>query len=354
MAGVLWLLAPRGVPMRSLGVVWLLPLFTERPLPPAPGAVRITVLDVGQGLAVAVQTHAHALLYDTGPRFHDEADAGGRIVAPFLRAAGVGRLHALVVSHLDADHSGGTGSILHTVPVDRILSSVERTHPMFAPARAPPERCVAGEAWAWDGVRFEVLHPPPEWYSDVAGAGASARARLRTNDLSCVVRIEAGNRSVLLTGDIEARSEAALLARGVLRPADVFVVPHHGSRTSSTPEFVVEVAPQIAVFTPGYRNRFGHPRPEIVARYAEHGAVLARTDLQGAITLDVAPDMPKCAGERSATSSGAIGTACRTRTLGRQRMRCRWARTNPEPGPRTAPPPGARCDATASCRSSAQ
>ena len=278
--GVLWLLAPRGVPGRMLGAAWLLPLFFVVPLLPPPGAFRVTVLDVGQGLAVLVQTHAHALLYDTGPRFNDSADAGNRIVAPMLRATGVTRLDGMIVSHQDSDHSGGALSLLATVPVGWLASSLPEDSAIVRERAArgePVRRCLAGERWEWDGVQFSLLHPVAANY---------ANPKLKANDLSCVVRVDSAAGSALLTGDIEARTEADLVRRdaGSLR-AQLLVVPHHGSRTSSTPAFIAAVAPQVAVFTPGYRNRFGHPRAEIVERYAAAGVPSYRTDYEGALTF---------------------------------------------------------------------
>jgi competence protein ComEC len=276
--GVLWLAAPRGTPLRWLGVLWLMPLFLVRPVPPPVGAFRMTVLDVGQGLAVAIETHGRALLYDTGPRYSETADAGSRIVAPYLRGAGIARLDAMVVSHHDNDHSGGTGSLLRTVPIGLLLSSVLADSPLLAtlPKAGPTViRCEAGQRWEWDGVVFTLLHPTLTEY---------ANPRTKTNDLSCVLRVDSPHGSTLLTGDIEAVSEASLLDREAARlKADVLVVPHHGSRSSSTPAFIAAVAPEVAVFTPGYRNRFGHPRPEIVARYAR--SQTWRTDLHGALSF---------------------------------------------------------------------
>ena len=283
MIGVLWLLAPRGVPLRSLGGLWLLPLFLVRPAAPPPGAFRMTVLDVGQGLAVVVQTSGHALLYDTGPRYNDDANAGGRIVAPFLRAGGIRRLSAMIVSHLDSDHSGGARTLLQTVPVEVLASSVPEDHKLFDGVSPKPLRCLAGHAWTWDGVHFTLMHPGMDQY---------ASTRIKTNDLSCVVRIESAYGSALLTGDIEARSETVLLTNAAALRSEVLVVPHHGSRTSSTAAFIEAVAPRIAIFTPGYRNRFGHPRPEVVERYRAAGALLPRTDLQGAITVVFDRDGP--------------------------------------------------------------
>jgi competence protein ComEC len=290
----LWL-APRGVPGRTLALGFVLPMLLVTPARPPPGHARITALDVGQGLCVLVETHAHALLYDTGPRLSDASDAGGRIVVPVLRAIGVRSLDALVVSHQDLDHAGGAMSILAVVPTRMLWSSLGIDHPIVARAAAQGTvwRCAAGQAWTFDDVRFEVLHPPLAQY---------AEAGVKTNDRSCVLRIEAGGRVALLTGDIEARSEAVLL-RAVpeqLR-ADVLVVPHHGSRTSSTAAFVAAVDPHIAVVTAGYRNRFNHPRPDVVERYARRGVEVPRTDRDGAISLLLGDaDPPRARAERDA------------------------------------------------------
>lgn len=288
--GALWLLAPRGVPGRALGLAWLAPLFVVVPPPPAPGAFRVTVLDVGQGLAVLVQTHAHALLYDAGPRFNDTADAGNRIVAPLLRALGVRRLDGLVISHQDSDHSGGALSLLQTVPVGWLASSLPEQDPIVVARRergAAARRCLAGERWRWDGVEFSTLHPDDTTY---------LLPRIKTNDLSCVIRVSGASGSALLAGDIGARAELALVARdrAALR-SDVLVVPHHGARASSTPEFIAAVRPAVAVYTPGYRNRFGHPRAEVIARYAAAGVRAYRTDYDGAVTFTFGEDAPAVA-----------------------------------------------------------
>jgi competence protein ComEC len=280
MLGVLWLLAPRGVPGRSLGLIWLAPLFVIVPVLPAMGAFRITVLDVGQGLAVLVQTHTHSLLYDTGPRFSETADAGNRIIAPLLRADGVARLDGMVVSHQDNDHSGGALSLLQTVPVEWVASSLKTNHPIVRARAERGEaawRCLAGQQWTWDGVEFAMLHPVDANY---------ANPKLKSNDLSCVLRVSNVAGSALLTGDIEARTESDLIHREPTRlRSDVLVVPHHGSRTSSTPAFIASVRPEVAAFTPGYRNRFNHPRPEIVERYVAAGVHNYRTDYDGALTF---------------------------------------------------------------------
>ncbi|HVF64367.1 MAG TPA: DNA internalization-related competence protein ComEC/Rec2 [Casimicrobiaceae bacterium] len=278
--GALVALAPRGVPGRALGAVALLPLLLARPPPPGPGAFRLTALDVGQGTAIVVETHAHALLYDTGPRWHESADAGSRIVVPYLRASGVRALDVMVVSHRDIDHSGGALSVLDVVPTGLVVSSIEEDHAIVVrqAERGSTLRCRHGQRWVWDGVRFEILFPEAAHYDD--------RWR-KSNDLSCVLRIEAAGGTALLAGDIEAASEIDLVtsSREALA-ADVVLVPHHGSRTSSTSSFIDAVRPRHAVFTVGYRNRFNHPRADVVARYVAARAALHRTDRSGALTFE--------------------------------------------------------------------
>jgi competence protein ComEC len=290
--GVIWLFAPRGVPERVLGAAWLLPLVLLTPPSVPHGSARVTVLDVGQGLAVVAVTAHHVLVYDAGPRYGDAADAGARIVVPFLRAAGITRIDTLVVSHADSDHSGGALSLMRALPVGAIVSSLPDNHPIVVHAGAGVRRtrCAAGMQWAWDGVTFALLHPRARHYDEPAR---------KSNDLSCVLHIAAGDRSLLLTGDIEAPSEADLLTQRAALAADVVVVPHHGSRTSSTVEFVAAIAPSVAIVAAGYRNRFGHPRAEVLARYRRIGAAYVRTDLAGAIMLTLEPGaVPLAQGER--------------------------------------------------------
>ena len=270
-AGTLWLVAPRGVPWRATGLALMAPAFAWPVATPAPGEAWVTTLDTGQGLAVLVRTANRALLYDAGPAFGTESDSGERIILPYLRAVGVPRLDALVVTHNDIDHAGGAASVLQALEVDRFLSSLPAGSPLLA--LAPAERCAAGQAWEWDAVRFEFLHP---------ATGAQER---RTNNLSCVLKVAARGGAMLLTGDIEREAESALLERnpGALR-AEVLLVPHHGSRTSSSAAFIAAVSPRTAVVPAGYRNRFGHPAADVLGRYADAGVALRRTDLEGAVT----------------------------------------------------------------------
>ena len=268
LVGVLLLLAPRGVPARWLGLVWLLPMFLVRPALPESGAARVTLLDVGQGLAVVVQTAGHTLVYDTGARLSARFDAGRAVVVPFLRQAGVARVDTLIVSHGDNDHIGGSASLLAAMPVTRVLSSV--------PERlVNAEGCLNGQTWEWDNVRFAILHPEPD--GSLAG-----------NNRSCVLRVESRFGTVLLPGDIAAKAERNLLLRAEKQlRADILVVPHHGSKTSSTENFLDTVHPRVALLPVGYRNRYHHPHPLVVARYRERNIALEDSASAGAITVEL-------------------------------------------------------------------
>jgi competence protein ComEC len=278
--GCAWLLAPRGVPMRSAGAVWLVPLFTVAPPAPAWGEAWVDVLDVGNGLAVVVRTATHALAYDAGPAGHGEGDTGNRIVVPFLRGEGVARLDGLVISHADDDHAGGAISLAAAREPPWLLSSLPAAHPLQG-LFDHSIRCEAGRQWTWDGVTFRVLHPAAAAYEDTPG-----RKPRKENDRSCVLHVATAGGSALLAGDAEARSESEMIARGAaMLGATALVVPHHGSRTSSTPEFIAAVSPRVALFSVGYRNRFNHPNAGVVARYAALGADVRRTDREGALRI---------------------------------------------------------------------
>jgi len=277
--GIVWWALPAGWPARWLGLLTMLPLLLVRPVPVAPGAAEVTLLDVGHGLSVVVRTASHALVYDTGPAWSREADAGSRIVLPFLRGEGVRKLDLLLVSHDDIDHSGGALSLMRALPIERMLSSLASTHPIVAQARSAG-RCEAGQDWTWDGVRFTILHPSADSYS----------LRQPDNERSCVLRVEASGQRMLITADIGVASEARLvaLARSEAEPllqADVLIVPHHGSRSSSSPAFIAAVAPRVGLISAGYLNRFGHPRAEVVERYHAANALLLRTDHSGALRI---------------------------------------------------------------------
>jgi competence protein ComEC len=288
LAGVVWLLAPRGLPARWLGLVGLLPLVLASAPSPRPGSVWLDVLDVGQGLSSIVRTAHHVLVFDTGPVFSSEADSGSRIVVPHLRGRGMSRVDGLIVSHDDRDHSGGTESLLRATPVRWVASSLPAGDPRLARAeRTLP--CFAGQAWEWDDVRFEMLHPAWASYNNAAAARDSDS---RDNDRSCVLRVVASGGSILLTADIEGTAEAQLLERAATPlSSEVVVVAHHGSATSSSHAFVEHVHPRIAIVPVGHRNRFGHPAAAVLERYARAGAAIYRTDRDGAVLVRLERDI---------------------------------------------------------------
>jgi len=282
--GTALLLLPRGFPARWLGAVMFLPLFLPRLPAPQPGEAWLTVLDVGQGEALLVRTARHALLVDAGPRFASGEDTGNRVVAPALWRQGIERLDGLVVTHDDLDHSGGAASLLAShhpgwllTPLAGMaqegLSDTGKGLLAAAPGAIP---CRAGQAWQWDGVRFTVLHPPSHHY---------AHPGFADNDRSCVIRVDTAHGGALLTGDIERLAEMNLAERRMPLAADVLVAPHHGSHSSSTPEFLAAVKPRLVLLPVGHRNRYGHPHPEVMARYRALSAEIARTDRHGALEV---------------------------------------------------------------------
>ena len=268
--GVLLLLAPRGWPGRWFGAVWLLPMFLAHPPPLAVGVVEFALLDVGQGLAAVVRTRHHTLVYDTGPWFSPQFDAGRAVVVPYLRQRGVGYVDRLVVSHGDNDHIGGAASLREEIPVGNVMTSV--------PQRlAGAEACIAPQTWTWDGVQFSLIHPPDRG--------------IEHNNSSCVLHIQGPYGSLLLPGDIERGAEAMLVENHpeALR-SDVLVAPHHGSKTSSTAEFLARVQPQIVVFPVGYRNRYHHPHPTVLARYERLTGRLYDSPRHGAVEIHFGPE----------------------------------------------------------------
>ncbi|UHQ18711.1 DNA internalization-related competence protein ComEC/Rec2 [Lysobacter sp. KIS68-7] len=268
MLGAAWCLLPRGVPGKPIALLLWLPLLWPSRALPAHGAFRIDVLDVGQGLSVLVRTASHAVLFDTGPAIHTGYDAGDRVVVPALRALGVRALDLVIVSHADNDHAGGWASIRREIPV-------RLSH---APPDSPTQthaRCIAGRAWHRDGVTFRYLHPTPHF-------------PYFGNESGCVLRIEGTHGAALLTGDIGEVVERTLARRdpAALR-ADVVLVPHHGSEGSSDPMFVAAADARFAVVSAGHGNRFGHPRPEVVARWCAAGTQVLNTAGDGALRIDV-------------------------------------------------------------------
>ncbi len=256
---------------RVLGLPLLLPVLLWQAPRPAEGQFEVIAADVGQGNALIVRTAAHTLVYDTGPRFSRESDAGHRVLVPLLRALGE-RVDTVMLSHRDSDHVGGAPAVLAMQPQAALLSSIEDGHPLQA--LRPSTRCVAGQRWSWDGIAFEVLHPQAGDYD----------LTQKSNAMSCVLRISSGISTVLLVGDLELAQEQRLVVAGAALKADVLLVPHHGSKTSSSAAFLEAVQPRLALAQAGYRNRFGHPAAPVLERYHERGITVLQSSTCGAAT----------------------------------------------------------------------
>ncbi|UTH76156.1 DNA internalization-related competence protein ComEC/Rec2 [Chromobacterium sp. IIBBL 290-4] len=263
-----WLLAPRGVAGKPLAALLMLPMLAYRPAGPAPGAFRATVLDVGQGLAVLVQTAERALLFDTG------AGEAGRVVLPQLRGLGVPRLDVLILSHHDSDHDGAAAGVLDGIPVSRLLAGQPQSFRLRG-----AQLCRQGESWVWDGVRFDILAP-------LAGVQGEDNAH------SCVLQVAGEKQALMVSGDAPEAVENALAERwaGRLR-SSVLIAGHHGSRTSSSDAWLAATQPQLAIVSAGFLNRYRHPHPQVLERLRRHGARVLRTDQDGALTIEFGPTL---------------------------------------------------------------
>ena len=272
--GVLALVLPWPWRLRVPGFVLLAPLLLNPGQRPQDGHVEAWLADVGQGMGIIVRTAKHTLLFDAGPALGSQSDAGERILLPLLHALGERRLDKVVLSHADADHIGGAATLARAYPGTAAVSSVARER-VLALGYASAQPCIAGMRWAWDGVEFTLLHPQP---------GDTTPAH-RTNAHSCVLHVASRHGSLLLTGDIE-RAQEKLLAAGPqaeMLAADLLLAAHHGSKTSSSAEFLLAVHPRLVAIQVGFMNSYGHPHPDVMQRYAEFGFAVRRTDRDGAL-----------------------------------------------------------------------
>jgi competence protein ComEC len=267
--GILLLLAPAGIPARWLSLVMFLPLVFTAPKKPETGDINMTLLDVGQGLSVVVQTANHWLVYDTGAKFSADSDMGQSVLLPFLRLQGAGKIDKLIISHGDNDHIGGAASLMRGIPAEQVLTSVPQQLSDYSPVM-----CATGQSWTWDKVGFTLLSPQHAFVSE--------------NDNSCVLKIQSEQGAVLLTGDIEAQAESWLIeSYGDNLKANVLISPHHGSKTSSTLKFLQAIQPEYVLIPAGYRNQFGHPHRDVLARYQQIKAKWLNSADSGAITISV-------------------------------------------------------------------
>ena len=260
---VLLILLPRGLGSKWIGCAGLL-FALLIPLKKLPD-LQLLVFDVGQGTAVLVRTSHHQLLYDTGPLYTENFDAGSGIIVPYLHSQGLQHLDTLVVSHNDQDHSGGLQGVLATTQVKQLLLGEPGKF-----EKSLAKNCHEQLPWEWNGVRFSFITWPP-----ISAAKA--------NNHSCVLLVEYKEQKILLAGDIEKEVEHQLLAQQSLSTVDILLAPHHGSRTSSTFGFVEQVKPRYVIYSAGFRNQHGHPHKDIQARYENIGSTPLNTASSGAL-----------------------------------------------------------------------
>ena len=270
--GTLAAMAAWPLPARNLAWLALVPVLWWEPVRPGQGGAVVEVLDVGHGLAVLVETRSHTLVYDAGALYRSGFDTGAEIVIPAMRAKSWETLDRVVVSHADNDHAGGVPAVLEAYPDARVLMGPDVDLP-------GGEICWTGQAWTWDEVRFEVLHPDPAFHH-------------RGNDSSCVLKVVTSAGSLLLTGDVETAGERALMADAASLASDVVIVPHHGSATSSSAALVAATAPEHALVSAGYLNHWGFPKPQVAQRWQGAGAAMVSTGDAGAVRVIFEPGKP--------------------------------------------------------------
>ncbi|NNE63895.1 MAG: DNA internalization-related competence protein ComEC/Rec2, partial [Gammaproteobacteria bacterium] len=267
------LLLPVNWRARVPAVVLLIVAFCWQPGGVPDNSFRMTVLDVGMGTAVAVETRHHTLIYDFGPGNADGFSAGDWVVRPYLHYRGIEKLDLMVISHVDSDHSGGFISFKDEIDTVALVSGTPQALAERFKLKNTVPDCHSYAPWRWDGVDFEFIASP---LSSVSTS---------TNNQSCVLKVSAKH-SVLLSGDIEAEQETSLVHRHASNlAADVLLAPHHGSLSSSTESFIDAVGAGLVIFTAGRNNRWGFPRPQVVARYQQTGSQIYRSDTDGAVTL---------------------------------------------------------------------
>ncbi len=268
----LWSLLPPGWPGRRVAIVAALATILYRPPPPPEECVDLHVLDVGQGLALVLRTRRHTAVFDAGPSFRGGTDTGRLVLVPFLRGEGIDSLDLLIVSHADQDHAGGVRSLTEEIEINTLLSGET-----VDDIDLPQYRCQASKSWHWDGIGFSIIHP-----SDLG--------RWQGNNASCVLEVRIARHTVVLTGDIESPVETLLARSGALSSADIVLIPHHGSRTSSSDLFVNTIRPKVAIVSAGFKNRWGFPKEDIVNAWVSAGAEVLNTATSGAISYRICRD----------------------------------------------------------------
>lgn len=273
-----WIMLPRNFLPKHLLLLTLLPLWWPRSEAWGAGELRVSFLDVGQGLAIIVQTEHHTLLYDTGNRYSESFDAGRDLVLPSL--AQLGRdLDVIIISHNDSDHAAGLAEVLRQISAPVFAIDPDGLRQKFALLSDQAiQPCERGLSWQFDQIKVAVISP-------------ESNSQLGKN-ASCVLLLESPHGRVLLTGDMERGQELALFNTDVfareLSPALPMIAisaPHHGSNTSSTASLLSTLKPEVAVISAGYLNRYQHPTENVLARYQQYGVASLNSAELGQVQL---------------------------------------------------------------------
>ena len=272
-----------------------------------PGSFRASVLDIGQGTAVLIETTTKKLLYDTGPIQGKKDDAGQRIILPFFRGRGIDQVDRMVISHSDSDHVGGAATLLKEVRFESMIGSLPSANSLLAnlsSRKIPSIPCRYGQYWVWDEVEFYIWHPHEEMLFSSTQTG-------KPNEMSCVLEVRNKTASLWLTGDVEKQGEADITTRlsqenlYVLQDKElILMAPHHGSKTSSSIELLNKLKPDQAFAQNGYRNRYGHPHPTVTARYEDLGIPFYQTPLTGMQVWQFGSDSGEAATHRFLRKEG--------------------------------------------------
>nr|WP_223296192.1 DNA internalization-related competence protein ComEC/Rec2 [Shewanella halifaxensis] len=253
-------------PWRILLSVMFIPLLLTilfRLMPIDDKRWQVHLLDVGQGLSLVIEQGKRAIIYDTGARYGKNFSYAERALQPFLKSRGLGHIDYLVVSHGDNDHSGGAAYIIDNYPDAEVISDLPLQQHDCRP-----------KTLFWQGLRLEILAP----YVPKSG-----------NNGSCVIRVSDADNSVLLTGDIEQQAEYRLLemtkSHDLILQSRLLIAPHHGSKTSSTESFIDAVSPELVLFPAGFRNRYGFPNKEVIARYQQRDILTLTAGMQGQVSV---------------------------------------------------------------------
>jgi len=268
MLGILILFLPKMLRLNAMSLFLFLPLLFYKPIHVKQKTFHVTTLDVGQGLSIVIHTAHHSLVYDLGPGFTSGSSATRSVVIPYLQSQKVYQVDKVIISHQDSDHVGDIDLFMRYYPNTRLLSSAVTKLKKY-----PVNYCIVGQQWRWDGVDFMILAP-------------FKKAKIGDNHQSCVLKVTNGKHSILLTGDIASKDEEKLIKyhKNMLK-SDVLILAHHGSKYSNSAAFLQKVAPQYAIASAGFANRYHFPNARVIKRCKRYNIRCLRTDNSGMINL---------------------------------------------------------------------